>query len=107
MSVKRARELRRNATEAEKKLWSGLRSRFGKAVKFRRQHPIGGYIVDFVALDSWLIIEVDGGQLADDGPKRTDELAALGYRLIRFWNSDVMGNMDGVLAEVAAALEQR
>ncbi len=107
MSVKRARELRRNATEAEKKLWRGLRSRFGKAVKFRRQHPVGGYIVDFVVLESWLIVEVDGGQHAGDGPERTDDLMALGYRLIRFWNNDVIDNIEGVLAEVAVALEQR
>ena len=107
MSVHRARHLRHRATEAEKVLWRALRSRQLAGTKFRRQFPIGRYIVDFAAPEAHLIVEVDGGQHATDGPDRTRELEALGYLIIRFWNNDVLSNLDGVLAEIASILGRR
>ena len=93
-----AKMLRKNQTEAEKLLWRGLRSKGLSGLKFRRQQPIGNYIVDFVCLDEMLIIEVDGGQHADDEGdlKRDSWLQKEGFRVLRFWNNDVLGNLDGV-----------
>jgi very-short-patch-repair endonuclease len=95
----RARSLRRNSTDAEGKLWFHLRGRQLGGHKFVRQEPIGRYFVDFVCRERRVIIEVDGGQhsenLADE--KRDAELTALGYRVLRFWNNEVLGNIDGVL----------
>ena len=90
-----ARKLRRNPTEAEKRLWSILRDR-QLGCRFRRQQPIDHYIVDFVCLERRLIVEVDGGQHAADGPARTAYLEAQGFKLIRFWNNEVLSNLDGV-----------
>ena len=102
-----ARELRRNMTEAEKKLWSRLRGRQIAQQKFRRQAPLEGYIVDFLCIQKRLVIEVDGGQHAertaqDEG--RTQKLEAAGYRVLRFWNNEVFENMSGVLSAVDAAV---
>lgn len=107
MSVHRARQLRHRATEAEKALWRALRSRQLAGIKFRRQFPIGRYVVDFVALEAHLIIEVDGGQHAGESPERSRHLEALGFHVIRFWNNDVLSNRDGVLAEIASILGRR
>jgi very-short-patch-repair endonuclease len=95
-----ARALRRRMTEAEKLMWSKLRGRRFDGVKFKRQKPIAGYIVDFVALDLKLIVEIDGGQHAERvaaDAARTRLLEAAGYHVLRFWNHDVLGNIDGVL----------
>ncbi len=103
-----ARELRLNQTEVEKRLWRCLRNRQLAAAKFRRQTPIDRYIVDFVSFEHHLIIEVDGGQhattIATD-PKRTAWLEGEGFRVLRFWNSDVTDNLDGVLVRIIAELD--
>ena len=86
-------------TDAERLLWQHLRSRQLAGLKFRRQHPIGRYILDFVCLEAGLVIEVDGGQ---HGPQhsydeaRTAWLGQRGYRVLRFWNNEVLTNPEGV-----------
>jgi crossover junction endodeoxyribonuclease RuvC len=90
-----ARTLRRDATEAEKRVWQMLRARQAGA-KFRRQQPIEGYVVDFVSLEHRLVIEIDGGQHGDADEyeeKRTRCLEANGFRILRFWNNEVMENI--------------
>ncbi|WP_046349357.1 endonuclease domain-containing protein [Sphingomonas changbaiensis] len=108
-SVDRARELRRNRTEAEDKLWYGLRERL-PAYKWRFQVPFHPYYADFACLKAKLIIEVDGGQhdeaRARDA-RRTRFLEAKGFRALRFWNNDVLENLDGVLEAISISLSQR
>ena len=102
-TVSRARNLRRNATDAEKKLWTGLRQTF-PALRFRRQVPVGPYFVDFLSVRAGLVIEVDGGQHADAASydaRRTAVLNNHGFRVERFWNDDVLANLDGVLQRLA------
>ena len=103
----RARRLRRDATDAELKLWNRLRARTINGFKFVRQEPIGPYFVDFLCRQQRLIIEVDGGQHATDKRDAVREqwLVARGYRVLRFWNNDVLGNIDGVLEVIADALK--
>ena len=105
-----AKELRRKQTEAERVLWKRLRSSQLKGVKFRRQEPIGNYIVDLVTFDKKLIIELDGGQHNDELVAKNDEqrakwLEAEGFRIMRFWNNDVLLNTDGVLTVILEALK--
>jgi very-short-patch-repair endonuclease len=103
-----ARWLRRSATDAERRLWYRLRSRQIDGAKFVRQEPIGPYIVDLVCRERRLIVEVDGGQHATD-PRdagRDRWLAERGYRVLRFWNNDVLANTEGVLEAIAAALSE-
>ena len=100
-----ARILRHKQTDAERKLWSILRSRQFESSKFRRQEPIGKYIVDFVSLERELIIEVDGGQHNQQSEMENDEtrtkwLERKGFRVIRFWNNDVLQNIDGVAYKI-------
>lgn len=105
----RVRELRRDSTEAEAKLWSRLRAHRLAGVHFRRQHPIGPYIVDFCATDVKLIIEVDGGGHIDQveyDMERTVYLGASGYRVLRFWNDEIMKDMDTVLGVILEVLER-
>jgi very-short-patch-repair endonuclease len=104
----RARDLRQHGTDAEHKLWLRLRNR-GLGVKVRRQHPIGNYIVDFVCLEAKLVIELDGGQHDDaanrwEDAERTRFLVRSGYRVVRFWNNEVIKNIDGVLARIVDLL---
>ena len=102
-----ARLMRREHTEAERRLWAALRSRRLAAFKFRRQHPIGHFIVDFACIGHRLVIELDGGQHAIQTAKdaaRTDVIEALGYRVLRFWNNDVLSNTEGVLTKILEAL---
>ncbi len=100
-----ARRLRRDATEAEKLLWSALREKC-RNWRFRRQHPIGSRIADFACPATKLVIELDGGQHATnaDDKTRTAELAEHGYRVVRFWNNDVLGNIDGVIQRIIGEL---
>ena len=99
-------------TEAERKLWRALRGRQLEGQRFRRQHPIGIYVADFVCLEKRLVIEVDGGhhgepeQIAHDA-RRTQWLEAEGYRIIRVWNRDVMDNLYGVVILILETLETR
>jgi very-short-patch-repair endonuclease len=105
---KLARTLRKRSTEAEKLLWSRLRGRRFEGIKFKRQAPIANYVVDFVALDLKLIIEVDGGQhdmRATQDAERTRILEEWGYHVVRFWNNDVLGNIDGVLEAILQELQ--
>ncbi len=102
-----ARQLRRDQTVAETKLWLALRSHQFEGIHFRRQHPIGSFIVDFCAPKAKLIIELDGAQHLDQQEYDADRTAFLeskGYRLLRFWNNDVLGNLDGVLLRILEAL---
>ncbi len=108
MSHESARTLRRNQTDAERKLWLLLRDRRFAGFKFRRQHPLGPYVADFVCLKRRLVIEVDGGQHADRAAAdavRTDWLAAQGYRVLRFWNNQVLGQAQAVLQVIEEALD--
>ncbi|HEV2549461.1 MAG TPA: endonuclease domain-containing protein [Stellaceae bacterium] len=101
-----ARRLRTTPTDAEIRLWSRLRGKQLKAYRFRRQHPMGPYVVDFFCADAKLVVEVDGGQHADSksDDARTRWLEARGYRVIRFWNNDVLANTEGVLLAILDAL---
>ena len=100
----RARVLRKYQTDAERLLWSRLRSKQLK-VKFRRQEPIGHYIVDFVCIEKGILIELDGSQHCQDKGMeydiiRDDYLKSLGFRVMRFSNYDVLTNLDGVLSTI-------
>lgn len=107
--IKLARNLRRYQTDAEQHLWQHVRSRRLGGHKFRRQVPIGTYIADFVCEDAKLIIELDGGQHDDNKQAdevRTKNLEDFGYHVIRFWNNEVLENMDGVLIVLLQELER-
>ncbi len=102
-----ARKLRADSTDVERILWRALRDRL-PLYKFRRQHPIGNRIADFAYPSKKLVIELDGSQHADEyvaDEKRTAELAAHGYRVIRFWNNDVTRNLVAVLDTIYHELE--
>jgi very-short-patch-repair endonuclease len=101
-----ARRLRQNSTIAEQRLWHRLRSRSLYGMKFVRQGPIGPYFVDFVCRERRLIVEVDGGQHCENAGDavRDQWLNGHGYQVLRFWNNDVLGNIDGVLEAIANAL---
>jgi very-short-patch-repair endonuclease len=113
MQTIRARQLRREMTDAERLLWFLLRNRRLSGCKFRRQHPIGPYIADFVCLHHWLIVEADGGQHAEArlhaDETRTTWLEAQGWRMIRFWNGDILQRQNDVLEaivrEIGGAVE--
>lgn len=105
----KARRLRHLQTDAERALWQRLRRRQLKGVKFRRQQPIGPYIVDVVSFEARLIIEVDGGQHNDAEARRVDRLraewlASNGYRVLRFWNHDVLQSEDAVVERMRQEL---
>jgi crossover junction endodeoxyribonuclease RuvC len=103
----RARRLRRDATDAEKLLWSKLRNAQLEQAKFRRQEPVLGFTADFVCHERRLIVEIDGGQHAwqtDKDERRTRMLEQAGFRVMRFWNNDVIGNLEGVLAQLRESL---
>ena len=106
-----ARQLRRKQTDAEKALWFRLRNRQLEGVRFRRQQPIGPYIVDFVAWERKLVVEIDGGQHDEEEVMRRDEartawLKDKSYEVLRFWNNDVLSNLEVVLETITAALGQ-
>ncbi len=100
-----ARTLRNRQTDAERILWMHLANRRLQGTKFRRQQPIGPYIVDFVSFEASLIVELDGGQHNEDKEKvldqsRTEWLHSEGFRVLRFWNDDVLKNTVGILEEI-------
>jgi very-short-patch-repair endonuclease len=101
-----ARRLRRNATDAERMMWRLLRDRRLSGIKFRRQVPVGPYIADFASIRHRIIVELDGGQHADSfhDAGRDAFLAAEGWRVLRFWNNDVMTNRVGVLESIEQAV---
>ena len=101
-----ARRPRRSSTDAERRMWSALRDRRLLRYKFRRQHPIGDFIVDFACTEYRLAIEVDGGQHGDNPTdvRRTVWLGNQGWRVIRFWNYDILTNTNGVIETVLRAL---
>jgi very-short-patch-repair endonuclease len=103
-TVPLARKLRLTPTDAEIRLWSRLRRRQLDGFRFRRQHPLGPYVVDFFCAATKLVIEVDGGQHAEESAVRARWIEAQGYHVIRFWNNDVLSNTDGVLRTILAAL---
>ncbi|HLC17973.1 MAG TPA: DUF559 domain-containing protein [Thermodesulfobacteriota bacterium] len=98
-----SKNLRKNATEAENLLWRYLRSKQLEGLKFRRQEPVSDYIVDFVCFEKRIIIEVDGGQHAldkDRDDKRDRWLKEQGFKVLRFWNNEVLGNIEGVFETI-------
>ena len=101
-----ARALRHHMTEAEKRLWQKLRFMQLQGCKFRRQALIGPYIVDFVCYEAGLVIEVDGGQHCENvkDVARDAWLAGEGFRVLRFWNNDVLNNTEGVVQVISEAL---
>ena len=105
-----AKQLRKNTTAAEKQLWQQLRAKQLHGFKFKRQQPIGNYIVDFVCFEKRLVIELDGGQHAeqvDRDAARTQWLEAQGFKVIRFWNNAVLQNLDGVWDLITRHLLER
>jgi very-short-patch-repair endonuclease len=108
-SSRTARRLRRNQTDAERILWFRLRDRRLDGWKFRRQFPIDRFVVDFFCADAHLIVELDGGQHAVQAAadaQRTKILEAMGYLVLRYWNNDVMQNIDGVVEDITTTLER-
>ena len=108
--LRRARELRQSMTPAEEILWAELRNRRFTDFKFRRQHPIGCYIADFVCRDCMLIVELDGESHVGRENKdkvRQENLEACGYRVLRFWNHEVYEEKERVLEVVYAACAER
>lgn len=110
MNTAKAKELRRNSTDAERVLWRQLRAHRLAGYKFRRQQPIGRYIVDLVCFEKCLIIELDGGQHAEqvtyDG-ERTTWLQSQGFRVLRFWNHEVLQNIEGVMEVILRECERK
>ncbi len=104
----RAKELHRNMTPAETKLWAHLRAHRMKDIHFRNQHAIGNYVVDFCAVRKKLIIELDGSQhleQEDYDQERTAFLESKGYRILRFWNNQVMNDIEAVLRAIDISLQ--
>jgi len=104
----RARELRRGRTDAEARLWQRLRNRGLAGAKFRRQVPLGPFVVDFCCQEVGLIVDVDGGQHAErqrEDAERTRRLEASGFRVLRFWNNDVLGQTESVLEKIQSTIE--
>ncbi len=110
-AVMRARALRRNMTDSEKRLWKALREALPQ-IKFRKQVPIGPYVADFLSFGARLIIEADGGQHGDAYARGYDDRRTLfmereGFTVLRFWNNDILGNTEGVLSQIAESLSHR
>ena len=103
-----AKRLRRDSTDAERVLWQRLRSRQIAGHKFRRQATVGPYIVDFLCIEAKLIVEADGGQhTSERDAARTAWLESRGLRVERFWNNDILQNIDGVLQAIVMLLKQK
>ena len=107
-TTRRARALRNNPTDAEKHLWQKLKSKQLNGYKFRRQFPIGNYIVDFICLKEKLIIELDGGQHLQQvsyDKQRETWLKGQGFRVLRFWNDEILNHVDEVLEKILSELD--
>jgi very-short-patch-repair endonuclease len=107
-ATRRARRLRTNLTDAERTLWRHLRLRQVNGLRFRRQQPIGRFVADFACLERRLLIELDGGQHAERSEEdagRTAWLEKQGFRVLRFWNNDVLRDPLAVVEAIAAAAE--
>jgi very-short-patch-repair endonuclease len=106
--IERARELRRNQTEAEKRIWEKIRNKH-LGVTFRRQVPMGPYIADFLCRDLKLVVEIDGGQHAESkkDEARTKYLQGLGFHVVRFWNDEVLSNIEGVVMTLVQTMDDR
>lgn len=104
-----AQAMRRIPTDAEARLWAVLRSRQLQNFKFRRQHPVGPYIADFAYIAQRMIVEADGGQHAEnsDDARRTAALESWGWQVLRFWNTDILSNTEGVLTAILQALQEK
>ena len=103
-----AGRLRRDATDAEQRLWYHLRNRHLGGFKFRRQVTIGPFIADFACVETRVIIEADGGQHGSErDTRRTQYLEALGWKVLRFWNHDILQQTDAVLEVILATCEER
>ncbi|MDJ0611122.1 MAG: endonuclease domain-containing protein [Kiloniellales bacterium] len=105
--TEQARALRPTSTPAERHLWKALRNRQISGQKFKRQFRLGPYIADFVCLERSLVVELDGGHHSETeeyDQQRTEELNRLGFRVLRFWNNEVLQNLDGVVRAIEAAL---
>ena len=101
----RARTMRRALTDAERKLWCALRDRRLQTVKFRRQAPVGRYIADFLCVQRKLVVEADGSQHGENARDNVRDawFASNGYRVLRFWNHEILTGQENVLATIAAA----
>ncbi len=107
--LEHARTLRRNMTDTEQRLWYHLRAHRFQACKFKRQKPLGPYIVDFVCMEHRLVIELDGGQHSENVPydqRRDAWLHRQGFTVLRFWNNQIMQTLPAVLDAIAGALDQ-
>jgi very-short-patch-repair endonuclease len=107
MAMEYAKKLRQSMTDAERHLWQHLRCRQIESTKFRRQHPIENYIVDFVCIEKQLVVEIDGSQHIEQqtyDKKRTKRLNQLGFRVIRFWNNEVLLQTEAVLEKIRQEL---
>ena len=104
---KAARSLRQRQTDAETRLWRHLRNRALSGFKFRRQVPLGPYVVDFVSFEAKLIVEPDGGQHADNSEDKVRDayFVARGYRVLRYWNTDLLKDVDSVLIMIDEAIK--
>jgi very-short-patch-repair endonuclease len=101
--TKAAKTFRKNPTKAERLLWKNLRAKQLEEFKFRRQQPIGNYVVDFVCFEKQIVIEVDGGQHAREiikDKEREKWLKKQGFKILRFWNNEVLRNIEGVIEEI-------
>ena len=107
-ATSRSRQLRKQSTDAERKLWRHLRNRNFKEFKFRRQQPLGSYLVDFVCFEGRLIVELDGVQHSEQvkyASERDKWLESQGFRVLRFWNNQVLGQLEAVRETIWEALE--
>jgi very-short-patch-repair endonuclease len=107
--LRNTKALRTNQTDAEHKLWRELRAHRFMGLKFKRQVPLGRYIVDFVCIEHQLVIEIDGGQHTDQvdyDSRRETWLRSQGYTVLRYWNNEVLQQLDGVLEQIRSAIPE-
>lgn len=103
-----ARNMRREPTTAEQRIWKSIRHRQVAGAKFRRQVPIGAYIADFVCFERRIVVEIDGGQHAESEKDQARDawFGSQGFTVLRFWNSDVLSHLEGVLTAIETALSE-